>query len=46
MKNLNLGKWAGIMVAAVTGIAAFVTAITEKQKSDKIDELIEKVDKL
>lgn len=46
MKKFDIKGLSSIAMAIVMGIAAFATAIGDKQKNEKIDELIEKVDKL
>ena len=35
-----------LLMPAIMGVAAFVTAVADNKKNQKIDELIEKVDKL
>ena len=46
MKKLDFKVWTGVLVTVATGLAAFVNAVNEKRRTDKIDELIEKVEKL
>lgn len=46
MKKFDIKGFAGIAMAIVAGLAATINAISDRQKTEKIDELIEKVDKL
>lgn len=46
MKKIDLKGFSGIAFAVVAAISAFTTAISDKQKTEKMDELIAKVDKL
>ena len=46
MKKFDIKAFAGVAMAIMTGLVATMTAISDKQKNEKIDELIDKVDKL
>ena len=46
MKKIDFKGFSGIAFAVVAAISAFTTAISDKQKTEKMDELIAKVDKL
>ena len=46
MKKIDLKGLTGIAFAVMAGVTAFVTAISDKQKTEKMEELIQKVDKL
>lgn len=42
----KIKRWSGVALAIAAGIGAAVNAYSDKQKTDKIDMLIEKVEKL
>ena len=42
-KKIDFGS---LLMPVIMGVAAFVTAVADNKKNQKIDELIEKVDKL
>ena len=47
MKNkIKIGSIKEFILPAILGIATFYTAIADKKKEEKIDQLIEKVDQL
>lgn len=47
LKNkIKIGSIKEFILPAILGVAAFYTAIADKKKEEKIDQLIEKVDQL
>ncbi len=47
-KKVDVSKidFGSLLMPVIMGVAAFVTAVADNKKNQKIDELIEKVDKL
>lgn len=47
-KKVDVSKidFGSLLMPAIIGVAAFITAVADNKKNQKIDELIEKVDKL
>ena len=48
MKKLDVSKidFGSLIVPVITGVGAFVGAMMDNKKNQKIDELIEKIDNL
>lgn len=47
MKGLDvLKKYSGVILAGMSAVAAFTSAIADQKKENKMKELIDKVDKL
>ena len=47
MKGLDvLKRYSGVILAGVSALAAFTSAISDQKKENKMKELIDKVDKL
>lgn len=46
MKKINIDKFLPIFIAIIAGIGTTISAIKDSQKTEKIDQLIEKVEEL